>query len=249
MTIKDLKGFTLIELLITMSIASIAMAAIYTVYHSQTRAYMTQQSVIDMQQSIRLAMYYMVGEVQMAGYDPTGNSTAGIQIANANSIDFTMDITGGETDGIDNDNDGTIDEADEVNFGDGVTDDANEQIRYALTNDADGDGVADGSPCHLGRDVGGGLQTIAENIDALNFVYLDRDLNVLATPVANPADIRSVQITIVARSGSDIAVLTYKYTDNNSYTNQQADEILGPQGDNFRRNILTSMVICRNLGL
>ena len=120
--------------------------------------------------------------------------------------------------------------------------DPNEQINYSLTPDS-----------NLGRGIwGGALQTVAENIEVLNFVYLDDGGNRLG-PVpldaTNLASIRSVQITIIARSGENVPVLMMKYTDSRTYTNQQGDVLLVNPNDNFRRIVLTENVKCRNLGL
>jgi hypothetical protein len=109
---------------------------------------------------------------------------------------------------------------------------------------------------------------IAENIDALNFVYLDGEgadtltdyvsLDPPAVPAAAPdlrGEIRSVQITIVARGGADLQVLPDKAEDVTVYMNQQArsgddwDVVLPAPHDMFRRNLLTAEVRCRNLGL
>ena len=57
------KGFTLIELLVAMVIASIVMAAIYSVYRSQTQTYRTQQLVVQMQQNMRAALYLLESEI------------------------------------------------------------------------------------------------------------------------------------------------------------------------------------------
>ena len=106
----------------------------------------------------------------------------------------------------------------------------------------------------MGRATGGGqLFPLAENIDAINFVYLDgaNPPAVIPTPVtANSLpNIRAVQITIVARSGQNIPGLFYRHTDNRVYQNQQGTVILGAQGDAFRRQLLTAEVRFRNLGL
>ncbi|GAI06312.1 unnamed protein product, partial [marine sediment metagenome] len=98
-------------------------------------------------------------------------------------------------------------------------------------------------------------QVVALNIDALNIVYLDQDGTDLIDPATGsvPADdtrdIRSVQITIVGRSGEQLPVLFNSGTDNTSYINQQDTEILGAQNDEFRRMRLTSEVKVRNMGL
>jgi len=89
------------------------------------------------------------------------------------------------------------------------------------------------------------LSPVALNIDALDFVYLDSAGGVAATL----ADIRSVQITLVARSGDEVPVLMRRQTDSRAYLNQQDLEILSAQNDNFRRIQLTAAVRVRNLGL
>ena len=121
---------------------------------------------------------------------------------------------------------------------DGDVTDANEQVSYALATDAAGNQF-------LGRNAsdGNGLQPLAVNIDAFNFVYLDNT----ATPTTDPLRVRSIQVTIIARSGRVVPVLFNKQTDSRMYRNQQGQIILPPQNDNFRRMIITSEIKCRNL--
>ena len=225
--LNNKKGFTITELLVALAISGVVMSGIYSAYYSQQKSYVTQEQVVAMQQNLRAAMYYMEREIRMAGCDPTGNAGAAIMIANVAELQFTIDENG---------------DGDFTNPSPPPANDSNEQIRYALTNDANGDGIADGSPCHLGRETwGGGLQTVAENIDALNFIYLDGDRNLTATL----ANIRSVQITLLARTGREDP----GYTNNTSYQNQQGTTIYTALNDNFRRKLLTAGVKCRNLGL
>ena len=106
-----------------------------------------------------------------------------------------------------------------------------ENITYALA-DSDGDGDND-----LERN----NNLIAENIDALDFLYLDETNN----PTAVPSEIRAVQITMVAKTGRG----DRGYVDSVVYTNQQGTGILGPINDNSRRKRLTAEVRCRNMGL
>jgi hypothetical protein len=187
-----------------------------------------QEQIAAMQQNLRVAMYRMEREIRMAGCDPTRNANAGITAANANSVSFTEDIRG-DAEGSDPDGD---------------TNDPNEAITYSL-DDNDGDGDND-----LERN--GNL--IAENIDALDFVYLDgaSPPNVLdddgsGNVVASIPLIRSIQVTLVARTGrGDLA-----YTNTKAYYNQQdlVNPILPAQNDNVRRRLLTAQIRCRNLGL
>ncbi|MGD8705328.1 MAG: hypothetical protein PVI84_07400, partial [Syntrophobacterales bacterium] len=101
-------------------------------------------------------------------------------------------------------------------------------------------------------------QTVADNISALDFVYLDPSgtditANVIATPATIYAStnlpyidsIRSVELSLVARTGR---------TDKNfggtpAYFNQQGTQILAAQADNYRKRLISMTVFCRNLGL
>jgi type IV pilus assembly protein PilW len=231
--LNNKKAFTLIELLVALAISGVVMTGIYSAYYSQQKSYIAQEQVAAMQQNLRAAMYIMQREIRMAGCDPTGSAGAGIQTANTNSIAFTSDFTGGESDGKDNDNNGSVDEANEKRFSDGFCDDTNENVTYSLYTT---DGIQ-----KLGRDTGGGNQPVAENIDALDFVYLDSN----GAATATISDIRSVQITMVARTGRGDP----GYTNNTSYQNQQGTTVYIALNDNFRRKLLTAEVKCRNLGL
>ena len=233
------KGFSLIELMVVMAITSIVMAGIYMFYQSNLRSHITQQALVDMQQDMRAAMYMMTREIRMAGYN-VGDDEAFL-IASTAEVQFQLDDGG------------------------------NDEVRYVLSNDDNADGfpdcvadatpcvadcVVDGTPCILVRQEGVDLeQVVALNVDALNIVYFDADVADLVDPATGsvPADdtrdIRSVQITIVGRSGATVPVLMNRGTDSTSYTNQQGTEILAAQNDEFRRMRLTSEVKVRNMGL
>jgi type IV pilus assembly protein PilW len=185
-------GFTLVEVLVAMTISSIVAGAVFMAYKSQQESYLNQEQVALMQQNLRAAIFYMEREIRMAGYDTASSTGAGIVTAAPNSIRFTMDVTGGENDGVDNDQDGVVDEdtdgidndgngqvddaieSDEFRFGDGVLDDPNEDITYALL-DLDGDGDMDISradPTVVPADPAFPVeQFVAENIEALGFAY------------------------------------------------------------------------------
>ncbi len=207
------QGFTLVELLVAMAVSLLAMGAIYSTFLNQFKSYQIQEEIAAMQQNIRAAMYHMQREIRMAGCDPTGSAGAGITAASPTSISFTEDVRGDSTG---SDPDGDID-------------DPNENIAYSL------------SGTNLVRNTGGGDQAVAENIDALNFVYLDANGNTTTTL----DDIRSVEITIVARTGRSLRASP----NNMIYKNQRDETILGAQNDHYSRKRLTTVVKCRNLGL
>ncbi|MBE9544780.1 MAG: prepilin-type N-terminal cleavage/methylation domain-containing protein [Proteobacteria bacterium] len=227
MTIRNNKGgFTLIELLIAMAISTVVMTAIYSAYRSQLKSHITQQKVVEMQQNARAAMFVMEREIKMSGYDPDRSQDTEITVADNNTITFTVSAI---SDGIDNDGDGDIDTADS-DGGEVQT------ITYSLG----------------GQDLQRNGAVVAENIQVLDFIYLDENRNLLGpTPLDtdNRDLIRSIQITLIARSGENVAVMMMKHTDNKTYNNQQGDALLVNPNDSFRRVILTADVKCRNLGL
>jgi len=239
------RGFTLIELLITLAISGIIMTGVYTAFKSQQDSYLAQEQVAEMQQNIRAALDIMVREVRMAGFDPGREADATITTATVGRFGFTQDIAGAEPDGIDNDGDGTTDETDgsEPDYSDGDTGDANETVTYgfAAGDDSEPNGIVDGNTvASLGRDTGGGFQPIAENIQAIEFNYLDEGGNATATLT----DVRSVEISILARTFRP----DRNYTNNNSYTTP-GGQTWGPYNDNFRRRFQTITVKCRNMGI
>jgi len=221
------KGFTLVELLVTLVISGLLMSAIYTAFKAQQDSYLAQEQVVEIQQNLRAGLDILVHELRMAGYDvdQTGvkTGTAGITAANTSSITFTLVS---DTDGLDNNNDGTTDEVGEL-----------KTIQYSLY-DANSDGDND-----LGRLVGTvatNRRAVAENVENLEFVYLDSAGAVTATL----PDIRSVQVSILARAARP----DRSFSSSQSYTTASG-AVWGPYSDNFRRRFQTVTVQCRNMGL
>jgi type IV pilus assembly protein PilW len=214
------QGFTLLELLVVILILGVVMAGVYSVYSSQQKSFLIQEDVAEMQQNLRAAMFSMVREIRLAGCNPTGKATAGIVTATATTISVTMDISGNNPN---------------VDPPDGDTGDANEAVTYALM-DPDGDGIND-----LGRNTGGGLQPVASNLDAIDFVYLDGNGNA----TADLTQMRSVQVTVVARTENRSA----GFRNTASYRNLQGTVVFTAPGDAFRRKVFTTNIRCRNLGL
>jgi type IV pilus assembly protein PilW len=86
-------------------------------------------------------------------------------------------------------------------------------------------GIFEGKSCLLRDDhLGAGAQPVAENVESLQFAYLDANGNV----TANPADIRMIQVNIVV-------------------TTDKADPDLAKAGDSLRRRTLASNIQLRNL--
>jgi type IV pilus assembly protein PilW len=236
---KNSQGFSLIEVLIAIAISSIILVATNSLFYKQIVSHNTQRQVVSMQRNVRAALSFMENDIRMAGYDPMRISAAAILMANGAQLQFQSNLDQNETIG------------------------AGETITYALDNDADGDGISngllDGTPCNLVRDSndGNGFQIVSMNIDALNFDYFDAAGNSLTdksvtpwvVPAAQIANISSIQVSIIARSGATIPVFFDRHTDSNVYRNRSNDIILPAQNDEFRRMQLTTEIDCRNHGI
>jgi len=233
--LRKRSGFTLVEILVALALAGLVSAAVYNVYISQNKSYVVQDRVAEMQQNLRAAMYMMKREIRMAGYDPSGADNLGFVTALADDDpDKDDDAKKATTDDnrvaftIDDDGDGTIGDSNE------------ERVAYRLLGDELQRLSAGANSWH----------TLGQDIDALDFVYLGAGgpTDVLDLSVDDPASIRSVQITLVARAD----FRDQDYTNNTAYSNQNPDgpeEILAAPGDHFRRRRLTTQLRCRNLGL
>ncbi|MHC1730194.1 MAG: prepilin-type N-terminal cleavage/methylation domain-containing protein [Syntrophobacteraceae bacterium] len=107
----------------------------------------------------------------------------------------------------------------------------------------------------LQRQVQGINQPVIDNVDCLDFVYLNSSGVALAFPIA-AADlpkIKTIQITVVARAGRQ----DKGFINSTQYRRQPAPgSALGTQGsiiytapgDSFKRRALSVTVNCRNLG-
>jgi type IV pilus assembly protein PilW len=219
---KGDKGFTLTELMVSLVISGVLMTGVYSVFNSQQKSYAVQDQLAAAHQNLRAALNLMVKDIRMAGFDPFRDPNANIYVAKANEIAFRMRP--------DKNGDGKVDE----------NDDELKSIAYSLIDSPiDLDGTID----DLVRNSGAGRQPIAQNIDALDFVYLDDDGKPLEFPILNFHDIRAVQITLVARAERPDA----RFKNDKKYVNQQEDVILPAKHDGYRRKRLSEQVNCRNL--
>jgi type IV pilus assembly protein PilW len=133
----------------------------------------------------------------------------------------------------------------------------NEIIRYALNNGTDGisdaintDWVNSGAECSLGRETGGagGLQPVANNIDAIEFLYVLEDGTVTDDATGSLEDIRGVIVSILARTKNIIK--GYRNTKTYLPASNAIDNstVWGPFEDSYRRNLYITRFKCRNMG-
>jgi hypothetical protein len=93
---------------------------------------------------------------------------------------------------------------------------------------------------NLGHDLG--YQTIAENIDNLQFSYVLNSGSETNDPNTNPGLVRAVRVFMLGRTAH-----THRgFTDTDTYT--MANASVSP-GDGFRRKLMCATVKTRNIGL
>ncbi len=255
-------GFTLVEVMMTLVIAGVMVAAIYAAHSSQQRSYTAQEQVAEMQQNIRAAVDLLTADIRLAGYDPTGGASARFCHAGTSRLGFTVDITNAA--GTDTDGDGNYtpcpgevplpDPGEIIELGFSAAPGVDDNANGLADTDSDGDGVPDAIVLGRQLSAAGGYQPVADNIQAIEFLYFDTDGNVIATPVAAAqlSTIRSVRVSILARASS----LDPNYNDNVTYTPASgvAWDLNGAAAgtapnDNFRRRLLITTIRCRNMGL
>jgi type IV pilus assembly protein PilW len=224
------QGFTLVEVLIALLVGGMVMTAVLTSFRGQHATYLAQDQVVEMQQNLRVALDMLTREIRSAGYDPAGLG-AGFISADADELLFSR---------------ARDDDSGELEF-----------IRYRLYTAYSGTARARSA---LGRTrveafedfqdpSKGSNRSVAEYIEELEFYYLLADGSRTEEP-AEPADIRGVQISLLARAANE----DRSYTNNLLYfpaSNPTQDEVgffWGPFNDNFRRHLLIQTIWLRNQG-
>jgi prepilin-type N-terminal cleavage/methylation domain-containing protein len=251
-TIKNLHGFTLVELMIVVLLTGIAVIAIYRGYTSFSHSADVQEQIIEMQQNLRVGMYWLEKDLRRAEMNEEEDITAGFTLADIDTVEFTMDLGGTNFNAYDD-----IKPCTGNPEGDGDVLDSCEMITYARL-DPDGDEVFGLYRNDENESPGTAGDQIISNLEALRFVYLDEDGNTIdpdpavGTELSNEqrANIRSVEISMIVRTTNE----DYRYTNNESYENTipvggSLVQVLAPQNDNFRRRILSKVIKIRNAGL
>ena len=272
------RGFTLVELLVGILLMSVLIIVIYKVYQSYQRTYLVQEDVADLRQNLRFGLLVMSREIRMAGCNPLEVSLTPIVSATSNSLHLQMDIRGGNTDQKDNDEDGTIDEADEIAYSDGNPEDVTytfssgelrrngivlaeniEDLGFAYAFDADEDGQLD----TLGGNIIWAVDTNGDNQLDLSLdtngdgrIDLDDDTNgdgiIDGTSLSNTVGIdkiRAVRIWLLARCKKP----DFRFNNTKRYV--VCRSILSPSTDqgginaHYRMKMFETFVKCRNLTL
>jgi len=165
--IGNKRGFTLIELVVVLAIMSIVLGAIYSVFAATNRSTTNNEVISEVMQNLRSSIDFMEQDIRMAGLDRFGSANAAIEAATADNLRFTADRN---MDGAIHDN------IERITY---FYDAAKNQLRQCLW-----EGTLDD------------WQTVAENVINFQFSYLDADDNLLAFPIADLSEIRTVVVSM-----------------------------------------------------
>ncbi len=209
------KGFTLMELVVGFAVASIVAAGIALTWITQQKAFMHETEANAVQNNLRAAAFILERDLRSAGYMENCASKPCLSFISANSTSLSFQTW--------NDSSGSV-----------------ETIRYRLYNSSAGGGQA------LGRQVDSNpIQPVAYDIEALNFVYLDRNNVVLPSPVpSNKLDkINKVEIAIVGRGSKPTPI---SGSTSQTFQNLQGNIIYTATAGDFVRRAILTRVYCRN---
>jgi len=230
MIIKRLKncvnnhGFTLIELMISLVLTLLVLSGVYNLFISQTKAYGTQNQVVEMQQNVRIAMDLITQNIRSAGYDPRNSGDFGFtnstfsasdtppvfQITDMNSLFLTMNDNG----------DTTID----LNV--------NERIGYRLN----GGNLQISTAINAGTGFVSTWTDLAENIYDLTFTYTFANGDTAVIPDNN----------VVGNNISDIRIVQVSISGHTSKRDPSWNYGGGEFGVGYRTRTLTSNIKPRN---
>ena len=187
---RDVAGFTLVELMVSMAIGLAVLAAIAGTFTVQTRQNSAEEQIGQMQQNVRGALDLMMREIQMAGYKPAGGSFNGIETSTATTLRIKLDL---DSSGVATD--GTTDD---ISFS---FDSSTRLITRTLNNT-------------------GSSATLADNVTAFSFTYLDANGSSTTTNTA----VRRITINITAQTDKPDP----GYTTNNGYRTYQISADVTP---------------------
>lgn len=209
------QGFSLVELAVVLVMSMFIIGAVFFTSKSQERSLSAQDRIVELQDNLRAGITIMEKDLRMAGYDPECMSPPCTGFINADSNSLTITMKDPQSTGTTN------------------------TVTYALY-DYQSDGDLD-----LGRNFNGsGLQPVIMNVDAFDLTYLDKNGNILSTPLSTTEmeKVRLVEIAVVAHTEQKDPSITTSP----AFTNLQGTQILAPQNDSFRRQVIRSRVLCRN---
>jgi type II secretory pathway component PulJ len=246
---KNQLGFTVLEVIVAVMSSTVLMAGLYQIFHSYQFNYISQDNSIEMQQNLRSGIYLMTKDIRFSRYNPMQTEDIFEFSSNLESYDIFSDTKNPPIDYtqdtdriafyIDKNDDGAFQLDSDPDNTDDTYDDGEEGefIAYRLK----GSSLQRFNSEIFAADfnVANAWQSIATNVDALNFVFI----NDTGEPTTNPNEARVVQISLLVRSSKK----DHEYTNRTIYENYQGEEICDHcTNDNYHRRLIRMTVRIRN---
>jgi type IV pilus assembly protein PilW len=181
--IGNQKGLTLLEVVIAMTIGLIILGALSGTFQLHRHLYSTQDQVNEMMETARASMDMVIREVKLAGYNPSAATYTGIPYY-SNLLRIRTDLNG-----------------------DGLINNVTEDIVYL--HDSSNLRILRIPISLLSTTTDFGQYILADNIQAFNVIYLDKNSNA----TTNSTDIQKVRVEIMARTAGPDP----DYSANNGY--------------------------------
>lgn len=247
---KNQLGFTITEVMLAIICSTVLITGLYQIFHSHQYNYIAQGDSIELQQNLRAGIYLMTKDILLSRYNPEELENIGFT-SNLDSYNIFSDTQDTDIDyntefdrvafytdkngrnGIELDSDPDNTDDTYVNGEEG------EFIAYRLKGTAlqrfNSERFA------VDFNVANAWQTIALNVDALNFVFIKAD----GTPTTDHTEARSVQISLLVRYSKKDSDPDYR--DRTIYKNYQGEPICNHcTNDRYRRRLIRMTVRIRN---
>ena len=191
------RGFTLAEMLVVCAIVGLVMAGLLGLVMSGQKAYWFGTTQVDAQQTARVALERIVREIREAGYYPQSPDTSPATCAAAPCYNFDAVGTGASSSSLTLQYDWN---GDGISAASGTVTDPlqgtrGERVTYAFSS---------GNLTRQETGVDGTPVTIASGLTGVSFSYFAED----GTATTTPATIRTVTVTVTARTANDGAYVT-----------------------------------------
>ncbi len=178
------------ELLISMTIGLVVLGGVAKTFTAQSRQNNAEEQIGQMQQNVRGALDLMLREIQMAGYKPAGGTFNGIQTSTSTTLRIKLDL---DSSGVETDG-----STDDISY---TFDSSTGLITRTLNNS-------------------GASATVADNITAFTFTYLDAN----GASTTTNTSVRRITINITARTAKPDP----SYTSNSGYRTYQISADVTP---------------------
>jgi type IV pilus assembly protein PilW len=189
------RGFTLTELLVACAMIGVVMAGLFSILQTGQQSYLVGSNQVEAQQALRLALLRVTGEIREAGYCPTcGSGTPPFSAITGPTAGSAPSATGftlqSDWDGSAAISTGTVTQVVMGSTGTTTNVVRGEQVVYSFSG---------GTLTRREMGVDATPVTVASNLSALSFTYLDADGNAFTPTTTTQTNVRTIVLSAVGQ--------------------------------------------------